>query len=94
MALLRILGVTFGIAVVIGSSIGAGILRTPGPVMGHLGSGPAALAIWAVGGLYALVGAATLAELTTAIPRSGGFYVYARRALGDGFGFTIGCADW
>ena len=94
MPLLRILGVAFGVAVVVGTSIGAGILRTPGAVVAQIGSTPLALLAWTVGGLYALLGAAALADLATSIPRSGGFYVFARRALGDGFGFAVGWADW
>jgi APA family basic amino acid/polyamine antiporter len=94
MPLLRILGVSFGLAVVIGSSIGAGILRTPGTVASLLGSGPLALLFWTLGGIYAVLGASALADLATTIPRSGGLYVFARRALGEGFGFTVGCADW
>ncbi len=92
--LLRILGVAFGLAVVVGSSIGAGILRTPGTVAAHLGSGPLALAAWLAGGLYALLGAAALADLATSLPRSGGLYVYAHRALGPAAGFAVGWADW
>lgn len=94
MPLLRILGVAFGVAVVLGTSIGAGILRSPGPVVALVGSGPLALLLWAIGGLFAVLAAAALADLATTIPRSGGLYVFARRALGEGFGFTIGAADW
>jgi APA family basic amino acid/polyamine antiporter len=94
MALRRILGVAFGVAVIIGSTIGAGILRTPGAVVGHLGSAPSALLLWTAGGVYALLCASALAELATSIPQSGGFYLYARRALGQRAGFVIGCADW
>lgn len=94
MALLRILGVAFGLAVIIGSTVGAGILRTPGAVVAQVGSGPLALLVWAIGGIYALLGAAALADLATTIPKSGGFYVFARRALGPRAGFVIGCADW
>jgi basic amino acid/polyamine antiporter, APA family len=94
MPLLRILGVAFGVAVVLGTSIGAGILRTPGPVAALAGGGYTAVLLWTAGGLFALLGASALADLATSIPKSGGFYVFARRALGDGFGFTIGCADW
>jgi APA family basic amino acid/polyamine antiporter len=93
-ALLRILGVWFGVAMVIGGTVGAGILRTPGPVMGHLGSPALALAVWVVAGLFAMAAAACLAELAAAVPKSGGFYVFARRALGDDFGFVAGSADW
>lgn len=94
MPLLRILGLGFGLAVVVGASIGSGILRAPGAVVAQTGSSPIALFVWTLGGVYALLGAACLAELATSIPRSGGFYVYARRALGDGFGFAVGWADW
>jgi APA family basic amino acid/polyamine antiporter len=94
MPLLRILGVAFGLAVVLGTSIGAGILRTPGPVAALAGGGSTAVLLWVAGGLFALLGASALADLATSIPKSGGFYVFARRALGDGFGFTIGSADW
>jgi APA family basic amino acid/polyamine antiporter len=92
--LLRILGVAFGIAIIIGSTIGAGILRTPGAVVAQVGSVPLALALWTFGGVYALLGATALADLATSLPRSGGFYVYARRALGRDAGFVVGCADW
>lgn len=94
MPLLRILGVTFGLAVVVGTTIGAGILRAPGPVAAHAGSAGWAMAFWIAGGAFALLGAASLADLATTLPHSGGFYVFARRALGDGFGFAIGLADW
>ena len=94
MALLRILGVAFGLAVVIGTSIGAGILRAPGPVMALTQNGLVSLLLWGLGGGFALLGAAALCELATMLPRSGGLYVFARRALGEGYGFTIGCADW
>jgi APA family basic amino acid/polyamine antiporter len=80
--------------VIVGNTIGVGILRTPGDVARHLPSTPWFLGVWLVGGLYALLGALTLAELGAAIPESGGQYVYARRALGDYAGFAIGWSDW
>jgi APA family basic amino acid/polyamine antiporter len=94
MALLKILGVWFGVAIVIGGTIGAGILRTPGPVMSYAGSPVVAIGVWIVAGLFAMAAASCLAELAAAIPKSGGFYVFARRALGDNFGFVAGSADW
>lgn len=90
----RILGIGFGLAVTIGSTIGIGILRTPGGVAGQLQSWSAILAAWLVGGLYTLLGAICLTELGTMAPRAGGYYVYARRAFGDGLGFTVGWTDW
>jgi APA family basic amino acid/polyamine antiporter len=47
-----------------------------------------------LGGVYALLGAVSVAELGTMIPRSGGFYVFARRALGEYPGFVVGWSDW
>jgi len=66
----RILGVGFGLAVIIGSTIGIGILRTPGLVAGQLGSPAAILAAWIAGGLYTLVGAVCLTELGTMVPEA------------------------
>ena len=92
--LIRILGVGFGLAVIVGSTLGIGILRTPGLVAGQLPNAAAILAVWIAGGLYTLVGAICLAELGTMLPEAGGYYVYARRAFGDTVGFGVGWTDW
>jgi len=36
----------------------------------------------------------TVAQLGTAMPQAGGFYIYARRAFGPAVGFATGWADW
>jgi len=92
--LLRVLGVVFGMAVTIGITIGMGILRTPGDVAARLPSAWAFLGVWLLGGVYALLGTFQVAELGTMIPRSGGFYVFTRRALGEYPGFVVGWSDW
>src|SRR5215204_5798587 len=92
--LLRVLGVGFGLAVIIGNTIGAGIFRAPGTIAEQLPSPEFFLLIWLVGGLYALLGAISLAELGTMIPRSGGQYVFSRYALGEYAGFIVGWSDW
>jgi basic amino acid/polyamine antiporter, APA family len=92
--LIRILGTGFGLAVIVGSTLGIGILRTPGLVAGQLPNPTAILAVWITGGLYTLVGAICLAELGTMLPRAGGYYVYARHAFGDAVGFAVGWTDW
>lgn len=92
--LLRILGVTFGIAVTIGGMIGLGILRTPGTVAAQLRSVWLILAIWILGGVYSILGTISVAELSTSLPKTGGWYVYARRAFGDYGGFVVGWSDW
>jgi len=93
-ALLRILGVSFGVAVTLGSTIGIGILRTPGTVAAQLGNVGLIMAVWIVGGIYALFGTLAVAELATRLPQAGGWYVYARRAFGEYAGFTIGWINW
>ena len=90
----RILGLGFGLAVTVGSTIGVGILRTPGLVAGRLGSPSAILLAWIAGGLYTLLGAVCLTELGTMLPVAGGYYVYARRAFGPKLGFAVGWTDW
>jgi APA family basic amino acid/polyamine antiporter len=92
--LLRILGVGFGLAVIIGNTIGAGILSTPGTIAQQLPNAWLFIGVWIAGGLYALLGAISIAELGTMMPRSGGQYVFAREALGDYAGFIIGWSDW
>ena len=92
--LLRVLGVGFGLAVIIGNTIGAGIFRAPGEIAEQLPHPWIFLAIWVLGGIYALLGAIALAELGTMIPRSGGQYVFSRYALGEYAGFIVGWSDW
>jgi APA family basic amino acid/polyamine antiporter len=92
--LLRVLGLGFGLAVIIGNTIGAGILSTPGTIAQQLPSPWLFIGVWLGGGLYALLGAISIAELGTMIPRSGGQYVFAREALGDYAGFIVGWSDW
>jgi APA family basic amino acid/polyamine antiporter len=92
--LLVVLGVGFGIAVTIGNTIGAGILRTPGVIAAHLQTFGVFMAAWIAGAIYALLGANALAELGTLMPRSGGQYVFVRHGLGDYAGFVVGWSDW
>jgi len=92
--LLKVLGVWFGISSAIGNSIAAGIVRTPGEIAKALPNAWLFMGVWVVGGLYALFGASSLAELGAAIPRSGGQYNFARLALGEYAGFIVGWGDW
>ncbi|HVH70497.1 MAG TPA: amino acid permease [Candidatus Dormibacteraeota bacterium] len=67
----------------IGSVIGSGIFRTPGPILRQVGgSVSVALLVWIVGGVLSLLGALTYAELAASNPEAGGLYCYIR----DGFG--------
>jgi len=92
--LLQVLGIWFGMAVAVGNAIAAGIVRTPGEIAKTLPNAWLFIGVWVAGGLYALFGASSMAELGTAIPRSGGQYNFSRRALGDYAGFIVGWSDW
>ena len=90
----RRFGYWAGHFVVVGSMIGAGILTTSGELLRKTGNPGALLALWALGGALALCGALTVAELATALPKSGGDYVFVRAAFGRGAGFVSGWATF
>jgi basic amino acid/polyamine antiporter, APA family len=92
--LISTLGIGFGIAVAIGNTIGAGIVRAPGEIAGFLPSTWLYFAAWAAGGIYMSLGALQFAELGALLPQSGGQYNFARAALGDYAGFIVGWSDW
>jgi APA family basic amino acid/polyamine antiporter len=88
------LGKVFALAVVVGGTIGGGILYTPGKIAAFLPNGWLYMAVWVFGGLNALLGATVFAELGAMIPLSGGPYPFARRALGGYAGFVVGYTQW
>lgn len=92
--LLQVLGLWFGLAAIVGNTIGAGIMRTPSEVARHIPTTSGFLLAWLVGGVYAALGVASMAELGVLMPKSGGQYVFARRVFGPYTGFVIGWSDW
>jgi APA family basic amino acid/polyamine antiporter len=92
--LLKVLGMWFGISAAVGNTIAAGIVRAPGDIAQWLPNIYLFFGVWVVGGLYALFGGPSMAELGAAIPRSGGQYNFSRRALGEYAGFIVGWSDW
>jgi APA family basic amino acid/polyamine antiporter len=93
-SLLRVLGTWFGIAAVIGSVIGVGILRVPSALAADIHQPALFIAIWFVGAAIAALGANCVAELAVMLPKAGGPYVYIQRAYGDYAGFVMGWVDW
>jgi len=90
----KALGYSFGIAILVGSTIGVGILRTPGAIAGMLDNYWLIIACWLLGGIYVLIGAGSYAELATMLPKAGGSYNYVKRAFGDYAGFVTGWFDY
>jgi amino acid transporter len=90
----RQLGLWSAIAVLVGTTIGSGIFRSPAGIADKLPGPLPLMAVWAVGGLFALCGALTLAELAGAMPRTGGYFVYIREAWGRLPAFLYGWAEF
>lgn len=87
--LLRVLGLTFGLAAVVGSVVGQGILRSPGIVAQASGSEAVLIALWVLGAMAALISAVPYAELAAALPSAGGPITYIERAFGRRAGITM-----
>ena len=79
-----------GAALVVSTVIGAGIFTVPSIVASLTGSGSGFLAVWVVGGVLAIAGALSYAELASRFPDAGGEYVYLREAFGPVAGFLSG----
>lgn len=92
--LLRILGLGFGLAVIVGAAVGGEILRLPGPVAKAIPDPNLFLFAWVLGGAYAGVCAFSFAELGTRVPRSGGLTAFAEAGLGPFPGFVVGWGDF
>ncbi|MEX2153325.1 MAG: amino acid permease [Gemmatimonadaceae bacterium] len=89
----RQIGLWSAIAIVIGTTIGSGIFRSPAGIADRL-PGPLPLAaIWVAGGLFALCGALSLAELASAFPRTGGIFAYIKEGFGRLPAFLFGWAE-
>lgn len=77
-------------AVVIANMIGTGVFTSLGFQLLELRSGFVLLMLWAVGGVVAVCGAMTYAELGAAMPRSGGEYNFLARIYHPAAGFVSG----
>jgi APA family basic amino acid/polyamine antiporter len=90
--LVRALGLGSAVLFVLGSVIGSGIFLTTGVMAAALPSPALLIAAWLAGGVIALSGGLTYAEMGSMYPRSGGVYVYLREAFGPLIAFLYGWA--
>ena len=86
----RSLGGLPALALVAGSMMGIGIFISPPEVAAHVSGSVPFMLMWLVGGVVALFGALSLAELGAMMPRDGGDYAYLRESWGSGVGFAAG----
>ncbi|ELZ98086.1 cationic amino acid transporter [Haloferax mucosum ATCC BAA-1512] len=88
----RTIGLHGGLAIGIGTMVGAGIFVFPGLAAGE--AGPAAAVSFAIGAFIALLVALPTSELATAMPKSGGAYYFISRGMGSAFGAVVGIGLW
>lgn len=86
----RAIGPFAATLLVIGGIVGSGIFLTTGRMAAYLPSPTLLMLAWLAGGLYALAGALTYAEMSAMYPRAGGVYIYLAEAFGPMFGFLYG----
>jgi len=89
----RSLGLWSAVAVLVGSTIGSGIFRTPALIAQRVPAPVPMLGVWVLGGVLALCGALTYAELAAMYPRSGGLFVYVREGFGRMPAFLLGWTE-
>ncbi len=90
----RELGFFDSVMLIVGSTIGIGIFVTTGFITQNLLSPGAILLVWLLGGLLALAGALSCAELGSSLPYAGGDYIYLREAFSPLFGFLSGWSSF
>jgi len=91
--LTRRLGFWSAIGLVVGLAIGSGIFRTPASIAARVPDPWAMLGVWLAGGVISLCGALSVAELSAALPHTGGWYIYLRDAWGRLPAFLFGWAQ-
>jgi APA family basic amino acid/polyamine antiporter len=88
----RDLGLYSVVAISMGAMIGSGIFVLP--ALGFKKAGPAVIVAYVLAGLVVLPAALSKAEMATAMPESGGTYLYIDRAMGPLAGTVAGIGAW
>src|SRR5438128_11595915 len=90
--LIPALGIFSATMMVTGGVIGSGIFRKPGVMAAQVGSPELLLGVWLLAGIITLFGALTNAEIASAIPETGGQYIFFYRFHGPFVAFLYGSA--
>ncbi|MDC2864600.1 APC family permease [Bacillus sp. BP-3] len=87
------IGFFAALTTVIGTVIGAGVFFKPTALYGVTGSASLGLLAWVIGGILTVCSGLTAAELSAAIPETGGMMAYLKRTYGNLTAFLLGWAQ-
>lgn len=86
----REIGLFQATMMVVGMVIGSGVFFKPSSVFGETMAPGLGLVAWIIGGIIAMAGALSIAELASAIPETGGLMIYLNKLFGEKLGFLFG----
>ncbi|WP_027702796.1 APC family permease [Metaclostridioides mangenotii] len=90
----KTLGLPIALSIVVGMVIGSGVFFKPQAVYELTGGAPGlGIIAWILGGLITIAAGLTAAEISTAIPKTGGMMVYLEEIYGEKLGFLAGWAQ-
>lgn len=89
-SMVRTLGLTYVIIIVIANIVGSGVFKKIAPMAGELHSSSWILAVWLAAGIITLFGALSNAEVAGLLADTGGEFVYLKKIYGRFFSFLYG----
>jgi APA family basic amino acid/polyamine antiporter len=84
------LGLIDAIAIVVGMVIGSGVFFKPTVVFKNAGAPGLGILAWIVGGIITIAAGLTVAEVASAITKTGGLFTYLKELYGEKWGFLLG----
>lgn len=87
------IGLVPALAIVIGMVIGSGVFFKPRAVFSATGAPGLGMMAWVLGGIISVAGGLTAAEISAAIPKTGGMVAYLEETYGDVWGYLLGWAQ-
>lgn len=89
----KTLGLVPALAIVVGMVIGSGVFFKPTAVFTATGAPGLGLIAWIIGGIITICGGLTVAEISAAIPKTGGMLTYLEMTYGPVWAYLLGWAQ-